>query len=100
MNEDGPGPVEPAPVGYGVGYELRAIVEPEVDRRTANTRDLVQASDHPVGIDGSLGDDSRTLSGELVDDIQELQGLGIGCLVELEVEGPEHVGPDRGHCPD
>ena len=36
----------------------------------------------------------------LVDHVQELEHPPVGGLVELEVEGPHHVGPDRAHGAD
>ena len=52
-----------------------------------------------VGIDVAGHHNGRALPGELVDDVEQFQGPAIGGLVELEVEGPQDVGPDRAHGP-
>jgi hypothetical protein len=35
---------------------------------------------------------SQALPGVLVDDVEQLEGLGVLGLVELEIDGPHHVG--------
>ena len=78
-----------------------AVVEPQVDRGTTNGSGLLRAGDNPsasmersVTIAGhSLVNSSKTFRSFSV-----LPSLVWG--VELEVEGPEHVGPDRAHRPD
>jgi hypothetical protein len=39
--------------------------------------------------------DGQAFAAVLVDDVQELEVPPVSCLVEDEVEGPHHVGPDR-----
>ncbi len=39
----------------------------------------------------AIHDDSGALAGELVDDVQQLEGLAIDGGVELEVECPQHL---------
>ncbi len=56
--------------------------------------------DHASGVDVAGHHDGRAFAGELVDDVEELERPAVGRLVELEVEGPEHIGPDRAHGPD
>src|SRR5664280_66149 len=62
--------------------------------------DLVQAAHHRVGVDGAVDFDGQALPGELVDDVEALDGPSVCGLVELEVEGPHDVGSDRAHGPD
>src|SRR5690606_12683410 len=49
---------------------------------------------------GAVHDDGGALAGELVDDVQQLQGAAIDGGVELEVHGPQRVRGDGAHGPD
>src|SRR5690606_4304787 len=49
---------------------------------------------------GAVHDDGGALAGELVDDVQQLQGAAIDGGVELEVHCPQRVRRDRAHGPD
>ncbi len=100
VDEDRVGAVEPAPVGDGVGDELGPVVEADVGRGAPLGRQALEAGDDPVGVDGALDVDGQALAGELVDDVQQLEHPPVGGLVELEVERPDDVRPDRAHRPD
>ena len=62
-------------------------------------RQAIEATHHPIGVDGTSDVDGQTLPGVLVDHVQELQHPPVGGLVELEVEGPDDVGPDGQKAP-
>jgi len=69
VDEGGPRAVEPAPVGNGVGDELRTVVEADPDRGVALFGEAVQASGDTIGIDGTLHVTGESLPGELIDDV-------------------------------
>jgi hypothetical protein len=56
--------------------------------------ETVHDGHHQIGIDGSLGHDGGAFPGELVDDVEQLQGAVALGRVELEVEGPQGIGDD------
>jgi hypothetical protein len=66
--------------------------------------DLVETGDRGVGVDGVVDEISEGLAGELIDDVQDLDGLPGGGDIELVVQrshvirpgGPEPVGRCRG----
>jgi hypothetical protein len=82
-----------------MGDELGSVVETRVDRCRALGGDLVQACHPAVGVNGSFDLDGQTLPGELVDDVEQLEGPPVSGLVELEVEGSDDIGPDRAQRP-
>ena len=100
IDEHGVGPVEAAPVGQRVGDELRPVIEAHVGRSAAFSSQTLEACHHAVGVDGPLDVDGQAFAAVLVDDVQELEVPSICCLVEGEVEGPHHVGPDRAEGTD
>src|SRR5215203_1353874 len=59
----------------------------------------VETGDHTISVDRTLDHDGRALAGELVDDIEQLQGAAVDGDVELEVQGPQGVRRDRAHRP-
>ena len=71
------------------------MVEAHVGRGAAFGSQALEAGHHAVGVDGTLDVDGQAFAAVLVDDVQELEVPPVGGLVELEVEGPHHVGPDR-----
>jgi hypothetical protein len=58
-----------------------------------------QATDDAVGVDGAVDVGGQRFSGELVDDVQELEHPPVTGLVELEVQRPDDVRLDRAHGP-
>ena len=50
-------------------------------------------ADQLVSSDGAGHFDGQALPCVLVDDVEQLEDLGIVGLVELEIDGPHHVGP-------
>ena len=83
-----------------VGDELGPVVEAHVGRGTAFGGQALEAGHHAVGVDGTLDVDGQAFAAVLVDDVQELEVPPVCGLVELEVEGPHHVGPDRAEGTD
>jgi hypothetical protein len=83
-------PVEAAPVGHRVGDELGSMVEAHTGRCAPFGGQGLEAGNHAIGVDGALD----------VDDVEQLERPSVGCLVELEVEGPHDVGPYRAEGPD
>ena len=93
-------PVEPTPVRHGVGDELGAVVEAHERRCPSLEEQAVQGGHDLVGVDGAVDHDGGALPGELVDDVEQLQGAAIHGGVELEVERPQGVRSDGAHGPD
>jgi hypothetical protein len=60
----------------------------------------VEDGDDLVGVDGPVGLDRERFAGELIDDVEQLQGAALGGDVELEVARPQRVRTDRAHRPD
>ena len=92
--------VEPTPVGNGVGGELGSVVTAEECRRAAFESESVEHRRHVVGGAVPSDLDSKTLSGEQILDVEELEGSSVARLVELEVERPDGVRDDGAHRPD
>ena len=59
----------------------------------------LEAGDDPVGVDGALHVDGQGLAGVLVDHVEDFEHPSVRGLVELEVEGPDDVGPDGQNAP-
>jgi len=58
---------------------------------------VVQDVDEAVGVDAAINLDREDFGGELVDDVEHLEGAAIGGGVELEVHRPDHVRLNRRH---
>jgi hypothetical protein len=52
----------------------------------------IELCDGPIGVDATLALHAERLAGELIDDVQELQGAPVGGLIELEVKRPDVIG--------
>ena len=61
---------------------------------------LVEDVDDAVGVDRAVGVDGQGFAGELVDDVEHLDGAPVGGGVELKVHRPDHVRTDRTHRPN
>ena len=87
-----PVPAKRAPVPKGVGGELGAVVAADEGGSPSLFDEAVENGHRPIGVDG-VGDEVRErLPGELVGDVQDLQGPARRGDVELVVEGPDVVG--------
>ena len=73
-----------------------AVIEAHERRRLAPDGDeTVEGGDDVVGVDAAVDVGGEGLAGELVDDVQQLQGLAVGGDIELEVHRPQRVGANR-----
>ena len=97
IDEHGGRTVEGAPVADRVSGELGTVVRPQIARHTPFGDEPVEQVRHVVSGDRARNFDSEALAGELVNDVEQFQGSSVSRLVELEVEGPHHVGSDRHH---
>ena len=95
IDEQRSGAVESAPVVDGVGDELGPVVETHVGRGAPLQGELIQDGDDAVGVDAAIHVDRQGFAGELVDDVEHLQGAAIGGGVELKVHRPDDVRADR-----
>src|SRR3974390_8119 len=85
--------LRPAPGGAHLGAELRTVVQPQEPRgRAPPGGDGVQDGDRRFGADAPGGGTGQGLSGELVGDVEDLDGPPPGRLVEDEVDGPDVIG--------
>lgn len=57
-------------------------------------------ADQLVCSDGAGHLDGQALAGVLVDDVEQLEDLGVVGLVELEIDGPHNVGASRAEGTD
>jgi hypothetical protein len=78
-----------------VGGQLRAVVTAHVHGRAAQGGEPVKDGDGLVCVDGSRDVHRERLASELVDDVEQLDDAAVGGLIELEVDGPDVVGPLR-----
>src|SRR5271170_4679380 len=85
------------PGGSRVDEDRADVVEAHETRNAAFDDQAVQGGHHPVGVDGALGHDGRTLAGELVNDVEQFDGAVVLGGVELEIERPQGVGGDGTH---
>ncbi len=69
-------------------------------KHTTLEHEPVKDGDDPVGVDPTVDQDRGAFPGELVDDVQQLQLPATGGGVELEIEGPHDVRPDRAERAD
>jgi hypothetical protein len=81
-----------APVDQRVGGHLRAVVTADVCRGATHGDQSLEHLEGRIGGDAAGRVHDQRLPGELVDDVQQLQRLAVGGLVELEVERPHVVG--------
>ena len=72
--------------------ELGAVVHAQVSGGASLGDEALDCGGDAVGVDAVGGLDAEGLSGELVDDVEQLDAAQAGGLVELEVQGPHVVG--------
>lgn len=84
--------VELAPVSDRVGNKFGPVVEADERGRSATfDAQSVEDGDDVVSVDAAMGVGRKRLAGELVDDVQQLQGPSIDGGIELEVHCPQRV---------
>jgi hypothetical protein len=85
------GASETAPISKGIGGELGAVVAADELGDSSFFDQTVKNVDGVVRVDGMRDEVAQGLSGELVGDVQELQGPAGRGHVELVVESPDVV---------
>jgi hypothetical protein len=74
------------------GGHLGAVVAAEVRRGAPRRDEPLEDRDGLIGGDRAVDVHDQRLARELVDDVQQLQRLAVGGLVELEVKRPHMIG--------
>ena len=69
-----------------------AVVHAQVRWGAALGDEALDDGDDAVGVDAVRGVDGQGFSGELVDDVEQLDAPQAGDLVELEIQRPHVVG--------
>lgn len=92
LDAGGVGGRVPAPVPQRVGGELGTVVHAQMGRCASSGGDLGDDFDGAVGVDAVTDVDGQGFSGELVDDVEQLEAPPGGGLVELEIERPHVIG--------
>ena len=77
--------------------ELRPVVHAQVVRCASLLHQFVESTNDVVGGDRTCHVDREALAGELVDDVEHLDGAQVARLVKLKVHGPDDVGGDGTH---
>ncbi len=78
-----------------MGDELRSLSQRTNPGTPRSSMSRSRTAYDPVGVNPTVNEDRWAFPGELGDDVQQLQPPATGGGVELEIEGPHDVRPDR-----
>ena len=88
LDVGGVGAPDAAPVSQRGRDELGAVVHAQMSGGASLGDEALDGGDDAVGVDAVRRVDAEGLSGELVDDVEQLDAAQVGGLVELEIQGP------------
>lgn len=80
--------IEATPVVERVRHELWSVIHSQEVRCSSFLHQFIESVHHVVGGDRTRHVDREALSGELVDDVEHLDGAQVARLVELKVHCP------------
>ena len=76
------------PAFHGCGDEFRPVIGPKHLGRTMGQDSQIKHLDHVDGSHAPLDAQSQVLTGELIDNVTDLEHAPLPVRVELEINGP------------